>query len=108
MTEALPHPTDTPDRDTPLLDILQALKRANYRFVTPTPATHALVSGRRQRARSGSLRDVFGWNRPFSPGDIDGDLLRALDAAGVVRPESGGLLRLDIRVASVDDRLYLH
>ena len=91
-----------------LLEILASLKAAQYQFVTPTPATHALVSGRADRARPGSLRDVFGWTQAFSRGDLDAALLRSLDEARALVEEEDGLLRSRIRVSSLDETLYIH
>lgn len=94
--------------DKALLDILEALKTAQYHFVTPTPSTHALVSGRHRRARPRSLRDIFGWCQAFRPDDLDDALVRALETADALSMEDDGLLRSKVRASSVDDVLYIH
>lgn len=86
--------------------LLQALRQANYSFVTPTPATHARVLAR-PHGGGGSLRDAFGWNRPFDGRVIDHRLLERLLSCRLVRPEDG-LFRSAIRVSSLDDDLFVH
>src|SRR3546814_3231785 len=80
-------PSETPHRMTPvhggstdaaLLDLLDYLEKAGYRFITPTPATHARVIARPDRQRARSLEDVLGWNLPFAPGTIDDDAVSLL------------------------------
>ena len=49
----------------PLANLGRALRDAGYAFITPTPATHRRILARGGQART--LRDVFGWSRPFPP-----------------------------------------
>lgn len=90
----------------PLVELLQALKAAEYRFATVTPATHARVLARPLGARPG-LRDIFGWNRVFEPNDLDPGLLALLRSADVLESVEGKL-RSRLRVASLGDDLVLH
>jgi len=90
-----------------LLELLGRLEDLDYDFVTPTPATHALVRERRPATRDDPLRDVFGWSRPFTPDLLPPDLLALARRADIVRPAADGL-RLDVRVSTVDGRLFLH
>jgi hypothetical protein len=48
-----------------LLDLLQMLKRLDYRFVTATPASHARVLAHREGGQARDLRDALGWSMPF-------------------------------------------
>src|SRR5690606_34943892 len=80
---------------------------AGYEFVTPTPSTHRRVAARAPRARAGALRDIFGWGRPFEPGDLEPNLLAAM-RAGHVLIEEDGRLRSTVRVSTLDGRLHLH
>ncbi len=90
----------------PLVELLQALKSAGYRFVTVTPATHARVLARPPGETPG-LRDIFGWNRTFDPADLDPGLLALLRSAGALESVDGKL-RSRVRVASLSDDLILH
>lgn len=92
--------------DRPLLDLLRLLKSRGYDFVAVTPATHALVLAREPNAPL-TLRDIFGWNRPFLPADLEPPLLEALEASRAIET-AGGQLRTAIRVSSVGADLLLH
>jgi len=90
-----------------LLDLLGLLKDLDYRFVTPTPATHARVLARPDRRQASDLRDIFGWSLPFAPELLAQPVLECLRAAHAVR-EEGPLLRSQVRVSKLHDDLYLH
>lgn len=93
------------DEDRALATLLAILKASGYRFITPTPLTHARVIARRARARD--IRDVFGWSLPFS-GDVVGpDLAELMLLAGVIDQE-GELFRSRIRVSTLGDDLIIH
>ena len=91
--------------DDCLLQLLDALAAADYRFTTPTPETHRRVVARRSRAED--LRDIFGWSLPFDRATLAPALLHLLDKAGMLRAGDDGL-RSAIRVASIDDALFIH
>ena len=91
--------------DDCLLQLLDALAAADYRFTTPTPETHRRVVTRRSRAEN--LRDIFGWSLPFDRATLEPALLHLLDKAGMLRAGDDGL-RSAIRVASVDAALFIH
>jgi methylase of polypeptide subunit release factors len=93
--------------DMALLDLLGLLKDHNYRFVTPTPATHARVLARPDRKQAGDLRDMFGWSLPFAPELPPQPVLECLRAAQAVE-EEGALLRSRVRVSALGGDLYLH
>lgn len=93
--------------DAGLAALLRLAALRQYRFVTPTPATHARVIARPDRQRARTIEDVLGWSLPFDPGAIDAELLDCLRAAGALA-EDGALLRSRVRVSSLDDQLYLH
>jgi methylase of polypeptide subunit release factors len=61
------------------------LRASGYRFVTPTPETHRRVNQRAAHPAP-TLRDIFGWNRPFRRDDLDPAALALADAAGVLAP----------------------
>lgn len=91
--------------DEALLQLLRLLKAADYRFTAVTPATHARVLAR--PCERPDLRDVFGWNRPFAPTDVDAPLLACLESGGMLEHDDGAL-RSKLRVASIGDDLFLH
>jgi methylase of polypeptide subunit release factors len=88
--------------------LLRRLAHEGYRFTTPTPATHRRVLSRRGTAEAGNLRDVFGWSLPFTPELLDAEYRDCLEAAGALEPAPEGRLRSTVRVASVDDDLFVH
>ena len=87
-------------------ELLRLLKARDYRFIAVTPATHATVVARRPPSQP-SLRDIFGWNRPFDADDIPEPFLDVLRAAHAVENHQG-TLRSKVRVASLGDDLLLH
>jgi methylase of polypeptide subunit release factors len=93
--------------DEALLALLRALEARDYRFVTPTPATHARVLARPDRRRARSLRDVLGWSLPFDRDLLEPDLLDLLARGGVLAETEAGL-KSRLRVSSMDGGLFLH
>jgi methylase of polypeptide subunit release factors len=90
----------------PLLRLLGLLKDAGYHFTTVTPETHARVLARDPPAHP-TLRDIFGWNRPFREHQLDRTILSLLRESGCIA-EAGGTLRSLIRVSSLSGELFLH
>ena len=86
--------------------LLEALKAGAYRFVAPTPSTHARVIARRPLAQD--VRDILGWSLPFRAEIVEPELLGLLDAAGALESLAGGALRSSLRVASLGEDLFLH
>ncbi|HET9624595.1 MAG TPA: class I SAM-dependent methyltransferase, partial [Kofleriaceae bacterium] len=76
------------------------LRDRGYRFVTPTPATHARVNARPGRAEAHSVEDVLGWSRPFRAGAFPA-LERLLAEAGALHRD-GDRLRSAVRFSTVD------
>lgn len=93
--------------DQGLLDLLQALGAADYRFVAVTPETHRRVLDRDPGRLARDLRGVFGWNLPFEQGLLPAPVEDALGRSGMTARE-GRLLRSRVRVASIGGRLFLH
>jgi methylase of polypeptide subunit release factors len=94
-------------RTTALCTLLAALRERQYSFITPTPATHARVLARRRNQSAETLRDIFGWNLPFSPETIDAALLSSLQGADILEAHENGL-RSRVRVSSLDGDLFAH
>ncbi|MDO7897554.1 class I SAM-dependent methyltransferase [Pseudomonas citrulli] len=93
--------------DLALLQLGRRLQADGYRFITPTPLTHERVNQRPGNERSKTLRDVFGWSRPFAPGLISADEQGQLQEAEVLE-ERDGLLRSRVRWSSLDGLLFAH
>jgi SAM-dependent methyltransferase len=94
--------------DSALLDLLKRLERQRYRFVTPTPASHARVIARPGKKQARHLRDMLGWSLPFEAGAIDAKVEDLLRQADMLQPCEDGLLKSKLRVSSLHDRLFLH
>lgn len=90
-----------------LLALLERLDEVGYRFVTPTPTTHACHLAAAPRRRARDLRDVFGWSLPFGDGDVPDWAVELLRGSGLLDAE-GDLFRSKLRVSSLDTQLYLH
>jgi methylase of polypeptide subunit release factors len=93
--------------DAALTELLGHLGLFGYRFVTPTPESHRRVMARRAGETARDLRDVFGWNLPFSPRLFPAPLFERLADLRILREEEG-LYKSEVRVASLGDRLFLH
>lgn len=90
-----------------LFSLGRALRESGYSFTTITPASHQRVNGRPGAEKARSLRDVFGWSRPFEPALVPEPLLSLLETAGAVERE-GPLLRSLVRFSTLDGSLYVH
>jgi release factor glutamine methyltransferase len=94
-------------RDSALVRLGQLLVDRGYEFTTITPESHRRVNSRSQNAAARSLRDVFGWNRPFSPDSIPADVLQLLRDADSLRKE-GRLLRSTVRFSTSVGQIFVH
>ncbi len=94
----------------PLYQVGCWLRDNGYQFITVTPATHARVLRRacRRTADSAADTDIFGWNLPFHPRSLPGNVIRSLESADVLIKTGGGLLRSTVRFSTLDGSLYLH
>src|SRR3989449_8872679 len=89
----------------PLAKLGRALRDAGYAFITPTRATHQRILARGGQART--LRDVFGWSRPFPPQLLPETQLALLEEAGALE-RAGPLLRSRVRFSSLGPLLLAH
>jgi len=90
-----------------LVELGLSLRAAGYSFVTPTPATHAIVNSRADNEIGRSLTDIFGWSRPFYRGGVSPDLLALLEHADALEMHDG-FLKSRVRFASLGDLLLVH
>ena len=93
--------------DEALLQLGRRLRADGYRFTCVTPATHGRNNARAGAERAMTLRDVFGWSRPFAPSLLSADELQQLQQAQLLT-EAEGLLRSKVRFASLDELLLVH
>lgn len=97
----------TTHADAALLALLTLLDRRGYDFVTPTPATHARVVARPEKAHASTVRDMLGWSLPFVAG-LDPEVETLLTAADMLELAGVGRWRSRIRVSRLHDMLFLH
>ncbi|MDB5220675.1 MAG: SAM-dependent methyltransferase [Myxococcaceae bacterium] len=93
-----------------LIALGRALREAGYAFVTVTPETHRRVHDRAAasgRATARSLRDAFGWSRPFEASLLSPAMMDLARAAGIL-VEERSLLRSKVRFSSIGERLFVH
>jgi methylase of polypeptide subunit release factors len=90
-----------------LKGLLSALRARQYRFITPTPATHARVVARADKQIARDLRDIFGWSLPFARDCVQAEMFALMEDAGVLETR-GEMFVSRVRVSSLDDFLFLH
>ena len=93
-----------------LLSLHQAVAASGYAFTTPTPATHARVNFRAQTQgaeEARTIRDVFGWSRPFQESVLPPAVFGLAMQAGVLEPSAQGW-RSTVRFSTLGHRLYVH
>lgn len=92
-----------------LPDLLRALLHAGYRFVTPTPATHARhLANRGENCTGRGLRDLFGWSLPVAADGVPRELLDLALSCGAVVRDGAGLLRPRVRISTLGDCGFAH
>jgi methylase of polypeptide subunit release factors len=94
--------------DDALTDLLSLLRREQYHFVTPTPATHARVLARADKRQARDLRDLLGWSLPFVSNEIGAEVEDLLRQAGAIDEAGSGLFKSRLRVSALHDQLFLH
>ncbi|WP_087502158.1 class I SAM-dependent methyltransferase [Pseudomonas sp. SID14000] len=93
--------------DQALLQLGRRLLADGYRFTCVTPATHARVNARPEAGQARTVRDVFGWNRPFRSSLVSADELDQMRQAQVLE-EHSDLLISSVRWSTLDDLLLVH
>jgi SAM-dependent methyltransferase len=101
-------PPDEVARRDALVGLGRWLQSRAYRFVTVTPATQARVNARPGAGEARSLRDVFGWSRPFAPDLLEQEALQLLRDGELLDIAEGGLLRSKVRFSSFGELLFSH
>ena len=84
------------------------LHAQGYQFTTVTPATHGRVNARPGAELSRTLRDVFGWSRPFAGAPVPPDMLAVMRLGNLLADGPGGLVRSKVRFSSIGGVLFAH
>lgn len=95
------------DKQHQLTLLLAYLQKHDYRFITISPASHEIVNNRIKNCVAKDLNDIFGWNRPFKPENIDEELFMLMQAANIAE-DLGECWKSKLRVSSIDRLLFLH
>lgn len=92
-----------------LLELGRSLARLGYEFTTVTPAAQQIVNRRSANANARSLRDIFGWSRPFEASVLAPHLFELMRAAEVLEPgPRPDLWRSNVRFSTIDGLLFAH
>jgi methylase of polypeptide subunit release factors len=94
-------------RQKALLGLGRTVRDTGYQFVTITPLSHQRINRRPENRWAASLRDVFGWSRPFRPGLVPAPMLDLMRAAEVLEEGEDGARSL-VRLSSLGGDLFLH
>jgi methylase of polypeptide subunit release factors len=89
-----------------LVELLTNVKNQGYKFITVTPRTHEYFLAK-THSQGKNLRDIFGWNLPFSDDALCPMLKRIMQDCNILEP-CGDLLRSKLRISSLGNDLYLH
>ncbi|WP_244227326.1 N5-glutamine methyltransferase family protein [Corallococcus aberystwythensis] len=95
-------------REAALLALGEALRATGYAFTTVTPETHRRVNARPGAKQAHSVRDVFGWSRPFGPGVLEPRMVALLEEAGALVDCKDGTHRSRVRFSTLGTGLYVH
>lgn len=90
-----------------LVEVGTQLRELGYQFTTVTPETHRRNNARPSAQQARTLRDVFGWSRPFTSDLLPPPLLDAMRRAGAV-DERDGRLRSTVRFSTLGTGVYAH
>ena len=92
-----------------LVELGRSLGKLGYRFTTVTPTAQQIVNARSANTQARSVRDVFGWNRPFEEGVLPKHLFELMRAAEVLERAPGvDLWRSGVRFSTIDGLLFAH
>jgi len=98
-------PAPLAQSDLALLNLGRFLKQSGYHFTAVTPSSHRIVNSRPHGPAT--LRDVFGWSRPFRQRDLAPEIVSLMAEAGVLQ-RNGSWLRSGVRFASLGRQLFVH
>lgn len=100
-------PTDDFGFEPSLLQLGFWLQNSRYTFITPTPITHQRVNDRAGDEPGTTVRDAFGWNRPFAPGLLPLTQEKQLLAHRLLEHQQGRL-KSTVRWSTLNNLLLAH
>lgn len=103
--ERAKHPSMKPEASA-LVSVGRMLLEAGYSFVTVTPETHRRIN-ERDTVEARSLRDVFGWSRPFERELLPSPMFELLQRAAVL-DAAGAKYRSTVRFSTLGGTLVVH
>jgi methylase of polypeptide subunit release factors len=92
---------------SPLLLLGRWLQARDYEFTAVTPETHRRNNERVGNPEARNLRDVFGWNRPFTKELLSQEAFQLLDRAGALTRD-GASWKSRVRYATLGENLFVH
>src|SRR5690606_21485615 len=90
-----------------LIRLGQALQAASYRFTTVAPATHARINSRPGHESARTLRDVFGWSRPFQESILPAHIFALMREAEILSHSPQGW-HSQLRASTFNGMLFFH
>lgn len=83
------------------------VRDTGYAFTAITPASHKIVNARPGNAQARSLRDVFGWSRPFRAELLPPGLFETMSALDLLEKVDGGF-KSKVRFTRSRGNLFMH
>src|SRR5436305_7869574 len=93
--------------ETGLSALMSFLKERKYEFVTPTPATHLRNNRREGNESARSLKDAFGWSRPFQRSLLPAALFGMLLDSDIICEGAAGW-KSSVRASTLHGYLFFH
>lgn len=93
--------------DQALFSLGEYLHESGYQFTAVTPATHETNNRRHSNRPANTLRDIFGWSRPFERTTLTDQAFDLMHDAGILEPV-GGLWRSSLRWSRLSGLLCAH
>lgn len=96
-----------------LVDLLTTVKMQGYRFTTVTPCTHDIVLSKAY-SKANNLRDIFGWNLPFSLDALSPLVEKLMVDAEIIEQHElcegsfDKLFRSKLRIAALNHDVFFH
>ena len=90
-----------------LAEIGRWLRRERYQFTTITPESHRRVNARPQSDEAKSLRDVFGWTRPFTAATVGSTCMTLLERADALESD-GTFFKSRVRFSTYGTCIFAH